>query len=225
MSRLIAISDIHGCCNTFQQLLETINFSIEDHLILCGDYIDRGLHSMQTLDLILGYIDKGYAITCLRGNHEVMFLDAYNDSTLVPRFLNAGGNYTLTSFGVDKISDIPKVYIDFIQGLKSYHIEGDFLFVHAGLNFELENPLDDEEAMFWTRGMVVNPKQVDFKTIVYGHTPVVLSDIEDMIAQRSVTYMVDIDNGCVFEKDGMNCLLAYFPLENNFVVQKNIDYL
>jgi serine/threonine protein phosphatase 1 len=225
MGRLIAISDIHGCCLTFQQLLQNIDFSVEDRLVLCGDYIDRGPRSKQVLDLILHYIEKGYAITCLKGNHEVMFLEAYSDSSFAPRFMNAGGDLTLASFGVATIEEIPKRYIDFFKHLKNYHLEDDCLFVHAGLNFNIENPLEDTEAMFWTRGMVVDPKKVDFKTVIYGHTPISVIEIENMITERSTAYMVDIDNGCVFTKEGMNNLLAYFPLENNFVVQKNIDYL
>jgi serine/threonine protein phosphatase 1 len=225
MGRLIAISDIHGCYATFRTLLETIAFSPDDHLVLLGDYIDRGPGSKQVLDLILSYQKQGYQLTLLKGNHEVMLLDAYFDETLVPRFIRAGGDLTLKSFGITKLSDIPAAYIRFFLSLKDYHEEPQFIFVHAGLNFSSPNPLEDREAMFWTRDMLVTPSLIGYKTVVYGHTPMALREIETMMLIRKTSYKVDIDNGCVFQREGMNQLLAYFPEQNNFVVQKNIDYL
>lgn len=225
MGRLIAISDIHGCCLTFEKLLININFSPEDHLVLLGDYIDRGPRSKEVLDLILFYLGRGYKITCLKGNHEVMFLEAFEDDTLTLRFLRAGGDMTLQSFGVSTVKEVSLEYIQFMKGLKDVHVEGRFVFVHAGLNFSNTDPFEDKESMFWMRGMVVDPASIDYKTVVYGHTPVLLKEIKEMIDQRNLWYKVDIDNGCVFQREGMNSLLAYFPEENNFVVQKNIDYL
>ena len=43
------ISDIHGCFDDFQKMLEIIDFSGEDELILAGDYLDRGPKSTQML--------------------------------------------------------------------------------------------------------------------------------------------------------------------------------
>ena len=224
MGRLIAISDIHGCCLTFKALLEKIEFTPQDRLVLLGDYIDRGPRSKQVLDLIFEYIDRGYAITLLKGNHEVMLLDALQDDAAIPRWIiNAGGDTTLKSFDIAEVKDIPERYIHFMESLKDFHVEGQFIFVHAGLNFSIPYPLKDKESMYWMRGMVVNPNLIDYKTVIYGHTPVVLTAIEKMIGEQPLNFQVDIDNGCVFEKEGMNCLLAYFPEQNNFVVQKNID--
>ncbi len=225
MGRLIAISDIHGCFFTFQKLLETIAYTSKDRLILLGDYIDRGPRSKQVLDLILSYQQQHYNITLLKGNHELMLLDAFHDDFLVPRFIRAGGNTTLESFGVSRVQDIPGHYLQWIADFKDYHFDGNYIFVHAGLNFSIPNPLEDREAMFWTRGMIVNPSLINYKTVIYGHTPISLDEIQTMMAKRDKHYQVDIDNGCVFEREGMNHLIAYFPEGNNFVVQKNIDYL
>lgn len=225
MGRLIAISDIHGCCSTFNALLTNINFTPEDHLVLLGDYIDRGPGSKQVLDLILSYLKKGYHITMLKGNHELMLLDAFDDETLVTRFLRAGGDLTLKSFGVSAVHEIPQTYIEFIKSFKDYHIEQNYIFVHAGLNFSIPNPFEDREALFWMRGMVVDPLLINYKTVIYGHTPIPLNEIRAMMEERNKSYKVDIDNGCVFDREGMNHLMAYFPDENYFVVQKNIDYL
>ena len=34
------MSDIHGCYNEFMDMINEINFSKEDKLIIAGDYID-----------------------------------------------------------------------------------------------------------------------------------------------------------------------------------------
>lgn len=46
MSRIIIISDIHGCAMQLDLLLDMIRYnSTLDQLILLGDYVDRGPNS------------------------------------------------------------------------------------------------------------------------------------------------------------------------------------
>ena len=44
------ISDIHGCFSAFQRMLEKINFSDNDKLIIAGDIIDRGPENYEMLN-------------------------------------------------------------------------------------------------------------------------------------------------------------------------------
>ncbi|MHA2279393.1 MAG: metallophosphoesterase [Promethearchaeota archaeon] len=63
------ISDIHGCFYTLQKLLDKIRTKDSDpQLIFIGDYVDRGLHSKQVIDLIIELQTEG--AVCLRGNHD-----------------------------------------------------------------------------------------------------------------------------------------------------------
>ncbi len=74
-----AISDIHGCYNELLAMLEKINFSKSDRLILAGDYIDRGKQSYE----MLKWLEQRPAnILLLRGNHEEEFA-AYIDLMLL----------------------------------------------------------------------------------------------------------------------------------------------
>lgn len=67
-----AIGDIHGCVLPFEALLEKIAFDPSvDKLLLTGDLVNRGPHSLQTLRLIKK-LDKS-VITVL-GNHDLHFL-------------------------------------------------------------------------------------------------------------------------------------------------------
>lgn len=69
------ISDIHGCYNELFLMLDKINFSDTDRLILAGDYIDRGNDSYKMLKWMES-IPKN--IHLVRGNHDEEFA-AYID--------------------------------------------------------------------------------------------------------------------------------------------------
>ena len=69
------ISDIHGCYDDLRSMLEKINFSDTDQLIMAGDYIDRGKQSYE----ILKWMEQCPSnVLLLRGNHEEEFA-AYVD--------------------------------------------------------------------------------------------------------------------------------------------------
>ncbi len=72
------ISDIHGCYNEFLRMLEKINFTNDDSLILAGDFIDRGKQSLEMLEWLEGCPTN---VQPIRGNHEEEFL-AYVDVML-----------------------------------------------------------------------------------------------------------------------------------------------
>jgi serine/threonine protein phosphatase 1 len=63
------ISDLHGCFYTLQKLLDKIYIKDSDsQLVFVGDYIDRGLHSKEVVDLVINLQLEG--AVCLRGNHD-----------------------------------------------------------------------------------------------------------------------------------------------------------
>lgn len=72
------ISDIHGCYEDFLAMLDKINFSDADCLIMAGDYIDRGRHSYEMLRWIENCPSN---VRLVRGNHEEEFA-AYVDLML-----------------------------------------------------------------------------------------------------------------------------------------------
>lgn len=223
MSRTIAISDIHGCFLTLEKLLHNIDYQPTDHLLILGDLIDRGPRSKEVLDFFLSIQAKGQRLTILRGNHEVMFLDALRDPSQEPRFIRAGGDATLRSFDVKSVQAVPARYIELIRNTMD-HFEDEYgLYVHAALNFSNEDLFYDRESMYWEREMDIDPIRTAGRPVIHGHTPTLLTSIERMILRRDQDYEINIDNGCVFDKDGLNQLLAYFPQTNHFVVQKNCE--
>lgn len=78
MSRIHALSDIHGHANEFTRVLNAIDLDTHtgDSLILLGDYIDRGPDSAKCLYLAKALSDRHpERVTVLLGNHETDFLD------------------------------------------------------------------------------------------------------------------------------------------------------
>lgn len=206
--RRIAISDIHGCGDTFEALLENqLCITTVDSLYLLGDFIDRGPNSKKTIDLIFSYSSKGYSIQCLMGNHEDMMLRGkenpyYHD---IWSQIN-GGITTLASFGVNHVLELPEVYMNFFHNLHFYFSLSDYLLVHAGFNFKSPNPFMDYESMLWIRDYKVDLNKTNNRKVVHGHTPIAVSKIIDAIDEDQPN--INIDNGCAYPKEGLQGLIA-----------------
>lgn len=73
-SRVRVIGDVHSCATVLE---EALSLTIEDentlHIFL-GDYFDRGIEHLETLDYILSIYEKKNVIL-LEGNHEAHWVD------------------------------------------------------------------------------------------------------------------------------------------------------
>lgn len=220
-----AISDIHGCLKTFKQLLKKIDFNKTDELFLLGDYIDRGPNSKGVIDFIWELSEKGFTINCLRGNHEQMLLTAYHEPKKLKHWEINGGLTTLESFHIKEISQIPRDYIDWIHTLHFYTLVDNYILVHAGLNFKIDQPLDDRYSMLWIRKWhdQIDKKWLGNNMIVHGHTTQTKQKIESYLLQEKCL-VIDIDGGCVFSHKKDKGHLCAFDLSNQVLhFQKNID--
>lgn len=206
-----AISDIHGCLHTFKLLLEKIHFSKADELYLLGDYIDRGPDSKGVIDHIWKLQTTGYTIYCLKGNHEQMMLDALTSLPHRRQWMVHGGRTTMSSFGVQHLSEIPNKYTDWLRALPHYKEIKGYILVHAGLNFSKSNPLDDQTSMLWVRRWydLVDREWLNGRIIVHGHTPIKRAMIESMLDNLEHLPVIDIDGGCVFVEPVYQELCAF----------------
>src|SRR5262245_14826419 len=73
-----AIGDIHVCHTALTTLLNEVNPTAADRLIFLGDYIDRGPASRSVMDFLISQAGMRSCVF-LRGNHEVMVLEARDD--------------------------------------------------------------------------------------------------------------------------------------------------
>ncbi|HYL81718.1 MAG TPA: metallophosphoesterase family protein [Candidatus Acidoferrum sp.] len=179
------IGDIHGCLQSLERLLHKIKPRPEDRVIFIGDYIDRGPHSREVVDLLL---QLPYPSIFLLGNHEKMLLDylAGGDSSM---YLLNGGLATIDSYGGDP-GNIPQAHLGFFHSLQPMYETPDHLFVHAGIRPLV--PLDKQELkdLVWIRQEFYQFVGRFPKPVIFGHTPmrhVLLADDR-----------IGIDTGCVY---------------------------
>ncbi len=73
------IGDVHGCYQPLQQLLGVLPKN--DHVVFCGDVINRGPETTSAIKLVWSLVTAGQA-TWLRGNHEQALLQTLQEPAL-----------------------------------------------------------------------------------------------------------------------------------------------
>lgn len=170
--RRFAIADVHGCIKTLRKLVEDVlQLKRDDTLFLLGDMIDRGPDSVGVLDYLIQHKESGYDVRPIRGNHEEMLLDAVADPAVRNIWYGNGGWGTLRKLGIDVPEAIPKHYVNYIASLPYIHVTADYALVHAGLDFQEKDPLQDTPSKFmlWARNYRVDPVKIGGRTLVTGH--------------------------------------------------------
>ncbi len=188
--RIYAVGDIHGRNDMLEELMRRISDDLAGapggQLIFLGDYVDRGGDSRGVIDRLLDLQKTWPDTVFLKGNHEEIMLEFLAEPEDLPHWLDWGGEETLESYGVDPIGGVkadlaqqwfaaaPKSHLNFLKSLKLTHIEGDYLFVHAGVRPGA--PLEDQTAadLLWIRKRFHNatPEERPDYVVVHGHTPV-----------------------------------------------------
>lgn len=169
------ISDIHGSYNKFEELLNKINLEDYTKLIILGDMIDRGKNNVKTILKCMELQKKGAII--LKGNHEYFlenFLSSYFSGVQSTNehyiWLNNGGYATYNE--IMKLSDDDKMKIFvFIKELKLYYECENYIFVHAGINVNMNIENNTSDDLLWIRDEFIYRKSYENKIVIFGHTP------------------------------------------------------
>lgn len=232
------IPDLHGCEKTLIALFEKhIKPEMDDTFYFLGDYIDRGPNPKGVLDYIIKLEDEGFKVKPLRGNHEEYMVLAYNSvknqkrkflfwkepNKLLNEWIRHGGSFTLKSFGVKNVTEIPEKYIAWMQKLKHYYTEDNYIIVHAGLNFDRLDPFEDKHAMLWSKAFNPDVEKIDNRIVIHGHVPVSFNFLTTTLANPNRKYIA-LDNGCYLpHKEGMGNLVALELNSMELKVHKSID--
>ncbi len=231
------IPDIHGCLKTLKAMIEVqIQPTKTDELYFLGDYIDRGPDSKGVIDYLISIKSQGYQTRFLKGNHEAYFLKALkHDSPKEKMFLLSkenkfkkkwfahGGKKCMKSFGVKKLNNIPKEYVKWIKNLEKCIVLPQHILVHAGLNFNIDDPFEDKHDMIWTRSFQIDPIKIDHKVLIHGHVPMHLDAIQQSV-QNKETLSIDLDNGVYKKRRGGYGKLVALELNSMILlVQDNLD--
>lgn len=220
-ARLYAVGDIHGRLDLLRQLHDMIARDAADArvrrkvVIYLGDYVDRGEESCQVIQFLMDEPLAGFESVHLCGNHEEMMLSFLSDTSVGPMWMYNGGDATLYSYGVGlqnganveerqaimqrKLREaLPDTHMQFLRNLRLYHIEGDYLFVHAGI--APGRPLDQQttQDLLWIRNEFIQSDEDHGRCVVHGHT---IMPMPDLRPNR-----IGIDTGAYFSGT-LTCLV------------------
>jgi serine/threonine protein phosphatase 1 len=186
--RAYVIGDVHGCLDRLVSLHWQIALDLaarpvrDSVLVHLGDYVDRGPDSAGVLWLLAGGLAaKVSRRVDLRGNHEMMMLDALaGNRAAASLWLDNGGEQTLESYRVadpmavrpeEWLRAIPQVHLAFMSGLEFMHREGNYLFVHAGIRPGASIRAQKPEDLLWIREPFLSDRTPRDVVVVHGHTP------------------------------------------------------
>ena len=170
--RVIAIGDIHGCIHALVALLEAIQPSHEDQIVVLGDFIDQGHETRSVIDRLIELGNECQCV-CLMGNHEEMLLAAVADNEgALQYWLDCGGQQTINSYRfAGSVDDMPSEHLRFINACRDYYETDTHIFVHA--NFDPACELE-RQPIHTLRWELLEPDEVrchkSGKKVILGHT-------------------------------------------------------
>jgi serine/threonine protein phosphatase 1 len=236
--RIYAIGDIHGRLDLLNGLLAQIFVDERTRggsgeLIFLGDLINRGPQSAQVLDRLIDLKMKRPETRFLLGNHEELFLTSLDGNREAVRFFDrVGGAETILSYGITPeaydVADyaelsamlqaaVPTAHRRFLDGFEDMIIEGDYVFVHAGVRPGVELNKQRPSDLRWIReeflsesgggGARVIPDMV----IVHGHT--IFENVVELPGR------IGLDTGAY--RSGILSAMA-FEGANRWVIQEKV---
>lgn len=213
------MSDLHGCFDKYQKMLDKINLMPEDTLYVLGDVVDRGPDGIK---IILDMYERDNVVF-LRGNHDHTALTIlrcmfdpvadFNDEELVPLlklWVSDGGNTTLKQF-MSLSSDNKKKVLTYLSSSKTFvEIEVN------GIKYLMAHTVPEREIMLEKNKLSLDDyimgepdyelKYYDDMILVTGHTPTGV--IEKSYAGRIYikNNHIAVDCGAVFEGGRLGCI-------------------
>ncbi|MFT4900933.1 MAG: serine/threonine protein phosphatase 1 [Lentimonas sp.] len=197
MPRTIAIGDVHGCADEFEELLCELKICEGDRLIQVGDLINRGPDSRRAIELA-----RRYKVEVILGNHELRLL----------RSRRKNQSKILKDYDMETIRQLGDDDWNFLERFPAHihDLASDTVFIHGG--FLAHKPWRAQSLDITTRIQVIDrngraakrsdapdgvpwadswaEKREDNPFVVYGHTP------RALVLQRKGS--IGIDTGCVY---------------------------
>ena len=239
--RIIAVSDIHANLPYFKGLLKKLNFSDNDELVIVGDFLEKGSHSLETLRYIMALAEKGNC-HALCGNCDtwpdaVDDISTYWDDKIVDYMLYRGGGFVwdmLNEQGIEVTESLSfpeykpllrekyKAELDFLRNLPQIIDTAHYTFVHGGIKPNV--PLAGQMAGDCMKNDNFMGQGYKFdKWVIVGHWPVMLYHENYVCANPIIdrkSKIISIDGGCVLKDDGqLNGLVIPFEGSEDFIFE------
>ncbi|MGB0837527.1 MAG: metallophosphoesterase [Flavobacteriaceae bacterium] len=214
MGRTLVVGDIHAGLRGLKQALERCDLKENDQVVFLGDYTDAWSEAVETIDFLIDFSNR-YESIMIMGNHDQLLRDYFRTGKAHPKWLRHGGQVTLDAYKRKGSAAIEKKHLNFLESLKSYHIDmQNRLFIHGG--FTNLNGVSQEwfdKMFYWDRTLwelacavpedlsqkAINyPKRFKlYKEIYIGHTPTLRLGVDLPIVKHSIH---NLDTGGGFNK-------------------------
>ncbi len=165
--RILAIGDIHGCRTALETLADYVGFQPDDMVVTLGDYVDRGPDSKGVIECLLEWQQR-YRLIALRGNHEIMMVEARQSRSMLTSWLGVGGAETIDSYGTS-FDDVPDAHWTFMESTRPYYETETHFFVHANADPNLPLAEQTEDDLYW-RPFFRPKAHASGKVMICGHT-------------------------------------------------------
>lgn len=189
-TRYYVVGDIHGRIDLYLAMIDAIEQDdssgdpADTRVVLLGDLVDRGPDSAGVIARTRAW-QQSRKVRVLAGNHEEMFLAAFEKPEALRHFLKHGGRETVLSYGLSKKQYaalsleemferlpalVPESERAYIAGFETMIRAGDYVFVHAGIDPDV--PLSEQKRsdLLWIRERFLNHEGPLEKVVVHGHT-------------------------------------------------------
>ena len=134
-----AIGDLQGCYDVTQRLLEKLRFDpAVDRLWFCGDLVNRGGQSLQTLRLVHSLRQHSQVVL---GNHDLSLLAIAERTPEEQRKVNPDLQEVL-------FAEDARTLVDWLRGQRLAHVDRElgWMMVHAGLAPKWTTQLAEQHA-------------------------------------------------------------------------------
>lgn len=232
--RTIVTSDIHGDHEGFLRMLRQAGFSSRDALIIVGDILEKGRHSLELLRTVMRYVQAGN-VYMVAGNNDVIFSEWYHDEVedeAIYQYMNACENITLQEMAqelgmgwqtLDEVRTLKKAIqkyyaaeLAFLDSLPHILETEHFTFVHAGLK---PGPLTEQDRDYCLTAKSFGTQTHRFeKPVIVGHWPA--SNYRDMIANVNPYFNRETN---VISIDGGNSLKRWYQINYLILRQDKIE--
>ncbi len=174
---IYAIGDVQGCYDELLRLLDAINFDEQkDQLWFCGDLVNRGPKSLETLRFIKNLGDK--AITVL-GNHDLHLMAvAYSNKKTKPK---DSLNPILAAADRDEL-------LNWLRHRPLFYYNQNFCLLHAGLPPQWKFKQAKKLAKKAEKKIQGNDYKNLFKNM-YGNKPDIWSD--DLTGMDEIRFIIN----------------------------------
>lgn len=187
--RCIVISDIHSHLDRFKQLLEKINYTSDDYLVILGDFVEKGTQTIETIEFLQKLQNQSERVYVILGNCEYALEQLVCNNQYASemyKYLCRIGKSGMITQAISRLSIDRKMvslesmqlqvrnylqpYFEYLKTLPTTLQLNNFIFVHAGIenrcdwqNSSLSSMIEMKD--FYRRGHCLS------EYVIVGHLP------------------------------------------------------